>query len=757
MICGAAMICGGIVASMISLRQQRQDAEDQADRLFWQLSGSDGSAALAELSRASFEVRRGVLERTLNDDSSAATLLRHSFGLSVALSRVDFADASRLYREVIRQRLLDAASPDVIEACMILLTNWDLIPTISSSDANAMAAHIARQIEADAQRAGPSAYSPVIDALAPRLPAESADALAARLFSLAVSVDPSNAYDAVHAVEALAPRASSARRRELAAKLVERVGQDTHGRSTIVLAPMLAPLSSDADEHEADAIVRKITPRLLNEWDPKVVGAMLPAMRAAAARATPDEAERSARLILSHIEFELQPAVLVSLTEALNSFGARIPITIYRQAADALLKRIRAEQNEGALSALTSSLGVMNHKATQEQFTEAATAIVSRFASARDMIADAALAAAIDAVADTLAPPDAERLSGMLVRKMLGEQRAGPLLYVAVGLISIADEVQQPGASALARELLPRLRRETNPNELRTLAFTIAAFIHAAGVQDDAAAILAARIAEEDDPDDLRKLASGLYALRGQASAKYFDQAAEAIARDIGTRMRSDEISELSVSLHAMSPKAASGPFDEAAAAIVANVNQIVVLEPALRRLAPKTSHAKAQELSRQLLGDIAGERDPGRLRALGDALADFRTVSGSGVAAKLLLLPDAPCELAPSPATLLNPLCSRPSWIEIATKVLDQKPPAADAMEPDFAQLAEDDDDDAPSGDANPEPVIDFRKLSAALTAQNGRPEIPESRTAPWEAIVLAVCGAAVFAGGLLRREPNA
>lgn len=753
MIAGLVLSIVGVALGLISMRQRRASAVAEGGRLMGALDTSEDAQALVQLSQSPFSVRRAFLEQALSSDAWAEQLLAHQHALSVALSRIDFGDARRLYEEVLRGRLLDDPPASVIEASTLLLARWDLVPEVRSSDAAAISARMAERMEADAPKGGLERYAPVLSVLAPRLTAESADALTVRLFNLGVNNNSANGTEAVAALGAIAARATVVRRRELATRLIERLSGETRRQSVMTLARMLTPLSTSADESAAAEISAKIVRQIVTVWESSSIDALLPALRSVAPKTPSPDAERDARLILGRIDYELQPAILLSLTNALNCFGDRIPREIYQQTAESLLKRIRVESNEGALVTLTASLGALNHKASKEQFTAAAENIVSRFAGARDMTANAALAGAIDAVADELDPPVAERLSSMLVARMLEERQTGSLLYIATGLASIADEVEQPGANALSGRLLTRLLRESNPPSLRTLAFSMASFIHASTNADAAARVLSSRIAEEDDPDDVRQLASGLYALRDKAGSKYLDQAAGSIAQKIGTRMRPDDIAKLAVSLNAMAGKAGPEPYERAAAAIVANADQIVALEPALALIAPAVREPKARELVRILAGRVARKQDPATLRALGNALAAFPEVPWDSDAAKLLRIPDAPCQIAPPQAAVLNPLCSEASWLAGAEAVLRMKPPPRELIAPDFAQLAADDDDDAPASDSDREPVIDFRKLSAALTSLRARRPIQEESATPWAAIVLLICGVASLAAGAAQR----
>jgi hypothetical protein len=755
-VAGVVLSIAGVALGVSTVLQQRAKAVTEGRRLFGQLSTVEDTEALVQLSRSALSIRRAFLEQALGSDASAQPLLRHLHGASIALSRVDSGDARSLYQDVIRKRLLDAPPGDVIEACTFLLVQWDLASEMPPSDAALVAGRMVERMETDTSAGRLERYAPLISVLAPRLTSQSADPLMARLFKLAVASDSANGYDAVAAVIAIAPRTSGPRRREYADKLMDRLSGERRHQTVITLARMLAPLSIDAasaGESVAGDTSGRIVQRMVTAWDATDVEAFLPVLRSVAPKTNPADAERDTRLLLRGIEIQLKPSVLLSFTEALNCFGDRAPLEIYQQAAEMLLKRIRVETNEGDLVTIASSLGVLNHKATKAQFTEAAEDIVGRFTAAKDMMADAALAGAIEAVADELPPPVAEKLSSQLVGRMLEERRTGSLLYIAAALDDIADEVQQPGADALTGRLLTRLRRESNPASLRTLAFSIAAFFHSTANADAAAAVLASRIADEDDPDDVRRLASGLFALRNQAAAKYYDLAAASIANQIETRVKPDEIADLAVSFYAMSSRAGPEPFERAASAIVANVNQVQVLAPSLARVAPYVRTPKANELIQTLVGRIAREQDPGKLRALGNELAAFPEVHAETAVEKLMSIPDAPCQIAPPSTALLNPLCSESSWDASAADVLHLHPAPRDPIESDFAQLSADDDDDARPSGADKEPAFDFGRLSDALTSSRARAPIPDESTMPWAGMALVACGLAALVAAALTR----
>ena len=399
--------------------------------------------------------------------------------------------------------------------------------------------------------------------------------------------------------------------------------------------------------------------------------------------------------------------VLLPHTQALAAFGDKVSKQVYVEAADLLIKRIRAEQKTGTLFNYALSLGVLRGKATAAQFEEASVLIVPRFAAARDMQDQSALAGAIEAVADVLEEPVAERLSGSLVERMVNEHDPGSLLHVAVGLESIADEAKGPGAAALVARLTDRMRKEESAFALRGLAFSAAAFTNTPGNLDATADILVRRMDDENEPDDLRNLASGLYALRLKAGSPAFEKAASILASRIETQMNPSEIRELAICLHALESKASSQPFDRAASAIVRNPKNLAELEASLRMLGGKVSSTKAAELSAILTTRVAGEQDQGNRRVLEMELTDL-----PGHATPMI--------------EIFDPLCPENTWFDLAARALHMTPAAANDIPPDFAQLADDDDDDA--GNAPPDKgPLDFHRLSDAVSGL--RPALSSAR----------------------------
>jgi hypothetical protein len=140
------------------------------------------------------------------------------------------------------------------------------------------------------------------------------------------------------------------------------------------------------------------------------------------------------------------------------------------------------------------------------------------------------------------------------------------------------------------------------------------------------------------------------------------------------------------------------------------------VLEPALHRIAGKLRAPKAQELASLLAGRVGLEKDPQTLRVLGRALANLPVRSANLDTGPLLAIPQAPCQISDSASELFNPLCNEDAWNDLAASVLHAKPRAPkDDIEPDFTQLAADDDDGAASLPEDNR-SLDFHKLSDAL-----------------------------------------
>jgi hypothetical protein len=759
---GIFLVLAGAAIWVLSARTESPDAQRILDLLGTEQDESSQDAfALTELSHTSHAVRRAFLREALGSEAAAGKVRVHEQGISVALSRVDYAEAVALYREVLRPKLnaastgldashtLDASpGPVALQECFALLSRWSLVSQVSPEDAARIASGLAERMASEHKTEALEQFSSAIAGLGPRLSHESAHVVATKLFTIVTTGEPTLVYDPIHALTAIAPRLSSDRRRELASALVARLSTERRRPLLKAFAPLLSPLSATLDAKVAGESAALLINRITEEWNPGSLDALVIALRAVAGKVDPAEAQHTSVNLLQHVKLEPDPSVLLPVTQALAAFGDRLPRHVYEEAGEALLRRMRAERKVATLSDLAIGLGVLKDKASANQFEEAASQIVSRFAGEHDMQANAALATAIDAVADDLEAPVAERLSSLLVTRMMEEQNAGSLLYIAVGLESISDEVKGSGAAALVARLIGRLRQERTPHVMRSLAFSVAGFKNTPGNFEPAAELLVARMADENVPNDLRYLASGLYALRDKTSARSFERAASVLASGIETRMDPGSIRSLATSLHALAGKAGPEPFERAASAIVANVNSFAALEPALQKVAAKLRPTKARELASILTARIALEQDPNALRVLGEGLADLPVPSVKAEIGKVLAIPQAPCQASRSPSQLFNPLCSEAAWNALAASAVHSKPrPAANDLEPDFTQLAPDDDDDAPSGLSDDTSPLDFHQLSDALSGL--RPAAQKSRGytgPPWAGIALLISGSLVL-----------
>ncbi len=173
-------------------------------------------------------------------------------------------------------------------------------------------------------------------------------------------------------------------------------------------------------------------------------------------------------------------------------------------------------------------------------------------------------------------------------------------------------------------------------------------------------------------------------------------------------------------------------------------INGIARLEPAFEQIATKIRPEKARELSNVLAERIAKEQDPGTLRVLGQFLADLPATSANVNLGPVLAIPQAPCLASHTASQLLNPLCSEDSWTKLANSVVHAKERAED-LEPDFIQLAPD-DDDAPAP-TEEEAALDFHQVSDALKgAHRMAKTAPESDVMGWSGVALGITGAVVL-----------
>jgi hypothetical protein len=725
--CAALLIvAGAAIWAYSSLRADPQALED-GTLILGLLSNSDDSSAqsdgaILELSHARRNVRIEFLREALSSEAAADKLRWHEHALAIALSQVDYAEATALYRAAIRPALDRSPQAAALRESFALISRWSLIQEIAPDDAATLSSKLVARLAAERSAEIRDQLAAAIAELAPRLAQAAAANIADKLIAIATSVEPTSIYDPIRALIAIAPQLSPEQRRELAKGLVSRLSVEKNRAFLGALAPALPPLSSSLDAKTAAELATTLAARIVEEFDARSLTALVNAFAGVAARVDSIDAERIATNLVQHVKFEPDPSVLFPITQALAAFGDRLPRSVYEDAGDGLLKRIRSERDVATLSDYALSFGALKGKAAPKQFEAASIEIVSRFATEHDMQALTALSGAIESVADVLEPSVAERLSLLLVARMFAENHPGSLLHIAEGLESIADEARGAGASALVSRLTARMAQEKSSHVLRGLAFSVAAFRNASGDFDAAAGILVKRMESEDETDDLRRLTSGLYALREKSSSRYFERAASILAGRIETQIKPAEVADLVVSLHALAGKATAEPFERAVTAIVMNPNDRSALEASLSRLAGKLRPEATKQITAMLESQVARENDPESRRILNASLA---------------LLPDHARPLS----DLFNPLCPAPAWEDLAMQAIHHPRANAGEMEPDFAHLAADDDD----GDDGPpeEPPLDFHQLSDAvrdLRPPHANPSI--SAAFPWAGMGLIAMG---------------
>ena len=761
---GILFVIAGAMTWTVSVRLERGRVISEAHRLFEDLGTEEqesprDASTLVELSQSTRAIRAAFLSESLNSETAANKLRIHEQALSVALSRISYAEAIALYQTAILPALKANRGPNVMRECFAMLSRWSLVAQISPRDADDIASRLTDQLASaseDATETTPLAqFSGAVAELAPRLSPDTAASLADKLFVRATTErDPAIIQTETRSLIALAPRLSANTRSKFAFELVNRLTTERDPSILLALAPALAPMSATLDAAAAGVLAEKLASRITNEFTAESLDALGSAFASVAPNADTAATERISEKLLRHVMLEPDPSVLLLQTQLLAAFGKKLPQGVYEQAAGSLLERIKAKPSAGTLSVLAFCLGVFKDRATGDKFfAEAASEIVSRFATEHNMEGLSGLASAIDSVADLLEPVEAERLSSLLVNRMFEERDPGSLLYIAVGLESIADEARGPGAAALVVRLSERMREEHSPHVLRSLAFSAGAFKNASANVDAGAEVLIGRMEEENDPELLRDLTSGLYALRDKAGNRWFEKAASILADRIQTQLNPGAIRVLITSLHALAAKVGPEPFERAASAIVANANNLAALEPGLQRIAGTLRPAKAQELTRILEQRIEREQDPKMLRTLGLALADLPVDTSKVDVRRVLSIPQAPCKLSRSPGQLFNPLCSESSWNELAAAAVHAKAnPVNDDIEPDFTQLAPDDDDDATDTSVDAQ-ALDFHQLSDAVSGL--RPSEREAgATTQWPSITLVIMGAAALGFSAMTRR---
>jgi hypothetical protein len=747
----ALAIAAGALPFGYAIRRANLEAHSEAEKILGSLGsldqeGAEDAAALRSMAHAPLRVREAFLETALSTEKTAAKLRVHEQGLMVALSQIRYADAAALFRSALVPALRNKPQENAAEETMAFMRRWTLIRQLSADDAMSLASQLSARIPEESQSATRDQLAVAVTDLAPMLTPVSAESLAKTVSArLDIERDPNVLRADRVVLDALAPVMTSQARNQIAQFFIARVVKEHNAAALLAFKPAVAPLSTAIDTKTAARLSQSLVDRITMEYETAILDPLVGCLRPIAAKTDAADAQRISAILLRHIQLEPDSSVLVLMTQAMAAFGDKLPPATYEQAADVLLKRIAAEHNTATLSVYAYSMGVLNGRARSDQFEQAAREILTRLAAEHDLETLSNLSGAISSVADFLTPASAEKLCGLLVSRIETEQDPGKLLYLAVAMESMADEARGPGAATLADRLIARIRKEQSPHMLRSLAFNVAAFTNAGVSTAPVEQTILERMSAESKADDLRTLTSALYSLRKTASPESFEKAASILASQIQTQLDLNQIRSLAASLHALAEKAGPEPYERAASAIIHNARDLTVLEPALARIAPKIRLGKARELARILEQRIASEQDPAALRVLGHALADLPADAPRSGLEPILQISQAPCAATHSPAQIFNPLCSEEDWTILAREALKQKPRNdKDAIDPDFTQLASDDDDDAPGSPEQPEEPIDFQRLSAAV--QSLAPAAEHSDTFAvirWSGIVLMAAGA--------------
>ena len=193
-----------------------------------------------------------ISQAGISKQRGADKLRRHEHAISVALSQVDYAEASALYREAIHPALNTTLPPEALQECFTLLERWSLIDQITPDDAASIANKLVARIKPEQETEHIGIFDSSIADLAPRLNGSAAASITDQLALIATSSDPSLIHDTVRTLNALAPRLSNEKRRDLAAGLASRLASETERRLLIALAPAFPPLCSTLDSKTAN-------------------------------------------------------------------------------------------------------------------------------------------------------------------------------------------------------------------------------------------------------------------------------------------------------------------------------------------------------------------------------------------------------------------------------------------------------------------------------------------------------------------------
>ncbi len=721
----------------------------------------DESTGLRELLTASLDARAAFFGRAMSADAERLRL--NEQGLSVALSRVSDSAAGALFRRVILPALTTSQNAKALLEGDAFLRRWSIADTMSAGDRDALASKLVERMYTEDDRDTLTALATLLSRIEKSVGQSTADKLSKRLIARLAHDHDLRTREAL-----IAGLAALGQSQGVIEFLLHE--DDPHGLR--ILARDAPDFEKNLSPEKADELARKLTARLAVDLNPLAIDALVAMLIPLHESVTSREAAEVATQLVERAYAEFNAATVQTLLSGLNVFAKRLDDTAAKPLAARLATRLDIEPSAETLAVFASGLAGLAEKADKDTMETTAAHIAIRIAREPYVSNLEFLAEALNAFKEKARERNIVLAVTTLGNRLVREQNLNALVTLSSAIEKLDGEAPRPESESLATEIVGRVAIEGNHSAILPLTMAIDALdenIRAAKAEELASKLLA-RMRVDHDPEVLRALAVGLRFLKEKISPRNFDEAATILVTAMQTSQGGEALQTLAFGLHSCLTATGAETFDRAAAIPIAHMAQdpqpnlegflaiqsrvsnarieqaasvlvdlmtqqsdatkVHSLALDLEAIEDRVAAPAANRMASRLGQRMAAERDPELLRALGSALGGLPADSiSTAQIGYVFMIAGAPCQIVLRvPAAerlravangLLNPFCSEPAWISLASALgeMTHQPivrgtAKREALDLDFDGMGMLKDDDDDEGKSKPGETAEFEPL---------------------------------------------
>jgi hypothetical protein len=540
-------------------------APQQAETLFGVFGESSGpnqkeTDALHALLSANRSVRARFLRIALETEANAVRIASHKLEISLAITRLDPAEARKFIKDEIFPALRHGGNVEVrVGASLMIALEAGVL--LSSREAaqisDGLRSRMRNETDFDLLRA----LTFALGALGPKLSGADADA-AIKILIAHLHTDPVlSRFGACLArdVGEISPQATPSATVEASEVLWAQMRNERNPYALHCLAESFAALGPNVSNAASDNAVKLLVARMHTETNDESLQLLAEGLGSNKQKLSAPDADEAAELLLDRISTEVDTDRLVTLLKSFDMLVGEISPEAADHAAKLLAKLLaeRAKTETKVTAALVGTLGALGPKISTPAADEAAKLLVGSMcinpsgdlstgfiALGPKLSAPTANETAKLLLGRILATNNAELLnllasglgaighgvntsaildaSEFLLARMNGETDSSSLVYLGHALGGLGSNVSTTAADQAAKLLLARMRTETDAGLQMHLAYSLGRLGQEVSMPtiDEAAKLLIARIRSDVSPEHLRWLGRGLASLKAKLDPK---------------------------------------------------------------------------------------------------------------------------------------------------------------------------------------------------------------------------------------------